>query len=241
MTEKLDIDAIIVSYNRPKETILTINSLKTSNKLNSIILVDNGSKDIKYLDSLQVDRVIKNPTNIGQAAAINQGHIYACSKYILSMHNDVVINEPNWIKKAIDFLENNKKAGLISLAGWKNHTHKSIVTGLLDILESHPNASKWFDSEGEFIKVCRTDSVVSIYRNLDIKADIRFGSVGTALFLEYLNLGYELYVMKVINGIHLKGSSLSRGSKEFAEQRKLVKETFQKKLKEYKCDWEGLP
>lgn len=230
----LDCDAIIVNYNRPKETTLTIKSLKANNKLNSIILIDNGSKDLDYLNDLQVDKIIKNKTNIGQAAATNQGHALAYSKYILTMHNDVVVNDCNWIGRAIDFLEQNKKAGLISLAGWKGTAHNSIITSLLDILKSYPHAIKYFDSEGEFIKVCRVDSVVSIYRNLGINADIHFGAVGTSFFLEYLHLGYEIYVMKVKNGIHLKGSSMDYKSKEFLRQRKLVGKIHEDKLKEYK-------
>lgn len=232
---KLDIDAITVNHNRAEKTILTINSLKENNELNSIILVDNGSDDTAYLDDLEVDKVIKNSINIGQAAALNQGFVYAKSKYILAMHNDIVINEPDWVGKAIDFLDNNEKAGFICLVGWRRNETK--ISSLESVVKSYPEAAKLFDSEGDFVEVTGTDSFMNIYRNLGIKANICFNLAGVSFFLNYLSLGYKLYVMRVSNGTHLLGGDMiitdrdGKYTEEYIKHRENVRNVHRKMLK----------
>jgi len=203
---KVNIDAIIVGHNRPEKTITAVNSLKTNNELNSIILVDNGSSDSSYLDYLKVDKIIANPTNVGHAVALNQAFPYSHSKYRLVMHNDIIINEPNWVKRAVDFLDNNEKAGLISSIGWTGNNR--IVCSLKSVLRGHPDAMELFDIEGDFVEVGRTDSIMNIYRNLNIKANPKFNIACLSFYLNYLSLGYKLYTMRISDGTHWHGSSM---------------------------------
>jgi len=224
------IDAIIINKDRPKETTLTIECLKLTNSLGKIILIDNGSKKTSYLNKVRADKIIKLDSNVGQARALNIGLKHTKSKYVLFIHNDVIICEWNWIKKAVNFLEENKDVGLISLIGGLGDG--KIVSSLYNIRVTHPDAFSYF-GDNNFIQVRGTDSVANIFLNLGIKADERFGLAGIDYFREYLKLGYKIYTMKVSNAIHLRGSTLNYEGKEYKEQIRLAKKVRKIRIKEF--------
>ena len=71
--------------------------------------MDNGSTLPAYF---KTDIYIKNPTNIGYGAAINQGIKLSSGKYIIPMNNDVFVNN-KWFEPLVMALEKDKKIGVI--------------------------------------------------------------------------------------------------------------------------------
>jgi len=83
---------------------------KTTTKENvELIVVDNGSKLPAYF---KTDIYIKNPTNIGYGAAINQGIKLSHGKYIIPMNDDAFVNN-GWFEPLIEALEKDKSIGVI--------------------------------------------------------------------------------------------------------------------------------
>lgn len=87
-----------------------------------IVVVDNGSgPEVKeYFDSLSDTVEIqykRNSANLGPIKAINQGIELARCKYIIAVHNDIVIMERGWLDKMKRCFESDPRVGLIGLAG----------------------------------------------------------------------------------------------------------------------------
>ncbi|SHI12092.1 rhamnosyltransferase [Clostridium collagenovorans DSM 3089] len=86
--------AVIVTYNPDDELISSIKALK--DQVNDIIIVDNGSDNISFLNSLKESYKIKilfNSSNLGIAKALNQGVKYSLSQgadWILTLDQDSI-------------------------------------------------------------------------------------------------------------------------------------------------------
>lgn len=81
-----------------------------------IVVVDNASHDAS-LEILQYygDKitVIRNSSNVGYAKGCNIGIKESKSDYIVTLNNDMVVDE-HWLSDAIPFLESNPHVGIIS-------------------------------------------------------------------------------------------------------------------------------
>ncbi|NQT12112.1 MAG: glycosyltransferase, partial [Planctomycetes bacterium] len=75
-----------------------------------IIVVDNGSdadqrRALAAASASAGFRLILNPTNLGWARANNQGLAAAGGRYVCLFNSDVSVNEPQWNRKAMQFLQ----------------------------------------------------------------------------------------------------------------------------------------
>lgn len=113
------VSAVILSYNRCAEVLVTVKRLK-ERALNfpfsiEIIVVDNGSSDDT---SLQVQSffkdivLVKKEINAG-IAGWNEGFKTASGKYLLVLDDDSCIE--NGFVGAIDYMENNAEIGILAL------------------------------------------------------------------------------------------------------------------------------
>jgi len=114
----VDLSIIIVSYNTAKITKNCIESILKSVKdqINyEIIVVDNASTDnsLHEIQDFKI-RIIKNRDNIGFARANNQAVREAEGRYILFLNSDVEVKKIDF-KKLIDYLDDNKKVGALTV------------------------------------------------------------------------------------------------------------------------------
>lgn len=112
---------VIVNWNLAQDTIECIDSLIAARlPENQIIVVDNGSVDNSVL-SIQARysgriRLIENDTNLGYAAASNQGIDSAMAlgaDWVLLLNNDTVVAE-NVFDKLINYVQNQEAFALFS-------------------------------------------------------------------------------------------------------------------------------
>jgi len=85
-----------------------------------IMVVDNGSSDgsTEYLTDRGDVTVIRNETNLGFAAAVNQGLREARGQFLLVLNNDVVVPE-RMIERLLDTADSNRQYGLIgAVTNW---------------------------------------------------------------------------------------------------------------------------
>lgn len=200
------IDVIIPVLDRNEETIKTLDSLYENNKNINVIVVDNSSDDLSYLDKYDV-KVIKNKENKGAIYAFNQGLDIAKSKYIVLMHNDVVMNTKNWINKAIKFMDENEEVGMVGLAGWKRMTETSY--SVRDIVTAINRYNR--KPDGEFEEVLTLDGLCNVVRNIGLRFDNVYGYMhyyDHDICLQYREKGYKLFVMRG-NAIHFAESGRS--------------------------------
>ena len=201
------VDVIIVTLDRQQQTEKTLDSLFKNNENINVIIVDNGSKDLSYLNGYDV-KIIKNSCNTGVVAAVNQGLDIVSSKYILIIHNDVVVEKKNWIKKAVEFLDNNFNVGVIGTSGWKG-LKKDGTPDWPTLLSSITKYGHKFSQD--FEEVIVTDGQCNLIRNIGIRLDPCYGLMhfyDIDLSLQYRQRGYKSYVMKA-------------NVEHFAEDRKL--------------------
>ncbi|MHB1421367.1 MAG: glycosyltransferase family 2 protein [Bacillota bacterium] len=94
-----------------------------------LIVVDNGSTDssAKVLRSFSEVQLISNTTNLGFAAACNQGIDAAKGKYLLLLNNDTLVGR-YWLENLLDCLESHPGIGLVG-----PHSNFSATTGIPDL------------------------------------------------------------------------------------------------------------
>lgn len=116
----------LITYNNQKYLPFCLKSLQEQTfKDFSILIIDNCSSDesVKFIEQYlahpknknlsQNVRFIKNSKNIGFAGGHNQAIQWSNSEYVFLVNPDVILDK-DYIKKIIDFLDKNPKAGAAS-------------------------------------------------------------------------------------------------------------------------------
>jgi GT2 family glycosyltransferase len=111
------ISVLIVSYNTRDLTQEAIASVIDEPQVETIV-VDNASSD----DSAEAigrrfptARVIRAETNLGFAAGVNRAASVACGDYLLVLNPDARL-EPNALKRMLELMDQQPRAGLVSPA-----------------------------------------------------------------------------------------------------------------------------
>lgn len=106
-----EIDIIIPTYNRLRETKRTLDHLYKTTKIPfKLIIIDNGSTDgtIQYLESLQKEKknlkVVFLQGNPGASTARSEGLKESKNKFVAFLDNDI-ITMPNYFENLIQTLE----------------------------------------------------------------------------------------------------------------------------------------
>ncbi|NVN97559.1 glycosyltransferase family 2 protein [Candidatus Nomurabacteria bacterium] len=129
------IDIIIVNWNSGRQLFDCLQSIYisvlTDYQINRIVIVDNNSTDnsLKMLDTFNLPvSIIRNFTNLGFAAACNQGAKESKAEYILLLNPDTIL-QPDSLQKSLDFLSipENSKIGIVGIRLFdeNNVTHRS--------------------------------------------------------------------------------------------------------------------
>jgi N-acetylglucosaminyl-diphospho-decaprenol L-rhamnosyltransferase len=112
----MKLSILIVNYNSGALTHSCLESLLKHGlpKAHEIIVVDNASRDdsVAWLRSDWPEiTVIANPTNLGLAAAVNQGLAIARGEYVLLLNPDIIAF-PGAVEKLIAFMDTHPRAGM---------------------------------------------------------------------------------------------------------------------------------
>lgn len=119
-----DVALVILSLNKLEYTKICLESLVESDYSSfEIIVVDNGSSDgtIDYLKEFDQIAKIRNvgfqlfqfENNAGCSTARNKGVELSRSKYTCFCDNDVALRQKSWLRKMVQFLDDNPNVGMI--------------------------------------------------------------------------------------------------------------------------------
>ena len=103
----MSVSVVIPLFNQLSYTKICLESLRTAGGVESeIIVIDNGSTDgtEEYLASLPGLSVVRNPENLGCAAAWNQGVRASHGDWVVILNNDVIVS-PGWLEGLLEFAE----------------------------------------------------------------------------------------------------------------------------------------
>ncbi len=110
--------AVVLNWNRPKDTYACVESLRKSDYYSlNIIVVDNGSNEENYKEltrSVSGVHFIRSDVNLGFARGNNLGIQYALENdadYILILNNDTIIDS-QMVTKIVEAMETDPKIGI---------------------------------------------------------------------------------------------------------------------------------
>ena len=109
------INVIILTWNKPEITLLTLSELSKQNLYNcNLIIIDNGSGFFtqKLLSKLRGITIFKNRTNLGYSVGVNQGLKLSNAQINVLLNNDA-IPESGWNIKLESIYKLNPKFGII--------------------------------------------------------------------------------------------------------------------------------
>lgn len=207
-------------------------STKADKPDRELIIIDNASLDdtYEYLKQLKNDnfmqiRIVTNPVNVGFARAVNQGIDAAKGKYVLVMHNDVVLHNdaPGQLADIMD-----------------QHNEITTLGPLTEVTLNEEQRRKSVDSDPTVIKKARyIDSFCMMLRKSKVrKFDERFG---LAYFedLDYcMDDAKKGGVIAIAPGVkvdHLGGATTNVIGRESYSQ------SYWKNASEFEQKWDALP
>lgn len=99
------LSAVVISWNSAADLRRCLEALARQTVARELIVVDNASTDDSVaIASAFADRILRNDTNLGFAAAANQGIAAARARYVLLLNPDCFL-EPGYCSSAIEELE----------------------------------------------------------------------------------------------------------------------------------------
>lgn len=114
----IKLSVVLVNFNTRPFILKCIDSIFINNPNDDIeiIIVDNNSQD-DSVSAIQSNyphiKLIKNPSNVGYAKAINQGIKIAKGQYILLLNPDTIVF-PDTLNTAINFMDKNLRVGVVT-------------------------------------------------------------------------------------------------------------------------------
>ncbi len=113
-----EITAIIPAYNEEKTIKNCLTSVTEQNyprKIKIIVMDDNSGDNTKRIaETFKGVKVITNEKNIGLAKNVNKGISLAKTELIFVLHADCALGTRIWLKRAVEFMLENSKSGVVS-------------------------------------------------------------------------------------------------------------------------------
>ncbi len=123
---------LILNFNKAKDTLECIESLRKINYQNyKILIVDNNSTDDSFLtikNKIEKEELIQSGENLGYTGGVNFGIRYLMKKYpdyILVLNNDTLVSK-YFLNELVESLEKNKNAAAASGTILCEHNRKEI-------------------------------------------------------------------------------------------------------------------
>jgi glycosyltransferase involved in cell wall biosynthesis len=195
-SDREPVPIIVVVYHREEQTRRMFEQLARVTEKYSLIIVNNGFDDARFLHDLQPQHYVENDENNGAIMSINQGLDLARGDYVAVLHSDVLIFDDGWLDHLVQFLERRKDVGLIGFAG----RHGIYENGALDVQSTivaqrgYPDCYKptW-----RFTEVAVIDGLGWVMRNRGFRLEESFGLMhfyDLDLSMQYIEAGDSVYV-----------------------------------------------
>jgi GT2 family glycosyltransferase len=244
---------IIVNYNsRPYLEACLAALLRKTPPPFEVIIVDNASSDdsISYLKGLRDMRIrlILNPTNLGFAAACNQGLKMSDSDLLVTMNPDAIVPH-DWLPRLAWHLKHNKKALIVGpkSKGIGGRQWAGLLPGSEGLEAADKKISRLYRLRSERAKFLIGCLLFFDRRLLEtvgyFDEQLILGADDFDLSLRVRKAGYELRVAKDLLIHHTVHGSFYRSDPE--ENRRMERASYEhfqrkwrKELKAY--GWEGL-
>ena len=235
---------IVAIYHREEDTRSMFKQLAKVTDNYSLIIVNNGFDDTRFLRKLKPAHYIENEANTGAIRPINQGLEVAEGEYIAVLHNDLLIFEDGWLDHIIEFMERKPDVGLVGLAG----RHSINADGSLDLettvvkMRGYPLGYKptW-----RFTEVATIDGLGWVMRNRGFRLEESFGLMhfyDLDLSLQYIDAGHRIYSAAV--DIQHLAEFKDRSTRSKSEYLKRVggdDEAYYEEVREmFRAKWEHL-
>lgn len=196
---------IIVNYNSSQKTNKLLLSVQKNiyQKIGEIIIVDNKSQDIKFLNTNDKKiKIIKNNKNLGFAKAVNQGIKISKNKLIILLNPDTTVNKS--ILKTIYLITNDKNIGAVGgKILYKNkkifsaNNKPTFLTGLFEFTNLKKIFPKnkytqnfWPEINKKIIKPIEVFGICGaylIFRKYDTKNHVNYFNESYFMYLEDLD------------------------------------------------------
>ncbi len=117
--DALKVYVVVPNWNGAGRLPACLDSLKDQTQAHRVIIVDNGSVDdsVELIEKEYPEAIlIKHNKNKGFAGGVNAGIRYAIehkAEYVALLNNDAVADK-DWLKHLVGFLDDNKKAGIVT-------------------------------------------------------------------------------------------------------------------------------
>jgi glycosyltransferase involved in cell wall biosynthesis len=186
---------VVAIYHREDETRKMFRQLEKVTDDYSLILVNNGFDDEKFLKKLKPLHYVKNSENTGAIRPINQGLELAEGEYVCVLHNDLLIYDEGWLDHIIEFMDRRQDVGLVGLAG----RHGIKEDGSLDLrstivkMRGYP---RYYIPTWRFTEVATIDGLGWVMRNEGFRLEESFGMMhfyDLDLSLQYIDAGFKVF------------------------------------------------
>ena len=253
MVKEKGISIIMPVWNQLGYTKLSVDSvIKNAGETPfELIIIDNGSRqEVKdYFELLGREirlQYIRNEKNLGPIKAINQGIAAARYSYVMTIHNDVVIFEPDWLNKIISVMEADPHIGIVGLAGRQeiykagNVNEASLKHNLRNEEDLCPPMKE------EIAEVAVIDGLCFVMRETLLNSvkclDETYGYMHCYDFdisLESIAHGFKNVAVK-IEAMHLGNGGRTRSTKGYGEFVKSDSDLLKQNYKILAQKWRGL-
>ncbi|MDD5960329.1 MAG: CDP-glycerol glycerophosphotransferase family protein [Methanobrevibacter wolinii] len=196
-------------------------SLNKQNALYELILVNNRSGKFN-----------------SAASALNYGAKKATGKYLIFVHQDINLTNPNWINETINQIEHLDNPGIIGVAGKTDDRfiRTNIKHGIPPVPVSYFKLKK--PEKASTLDECAFIIPHDVFNKLqfDEKTCFDWHLYATDYVLSVKKLGYEAYIIPTELEHRSKGSSLSNGY--YKTLNKLQRKYFNEKIiRNCMADW----
>jgi len=190
---------VVPVFHREEDTKLMFKQLSKVTDNYSMIIVNNGFDDRKFLEKLKPLHYIENKENTGAIRPINQGLEVADGEYVAVLHNDLLIFDEGWLDHIIEFMERRRDVGLVGLGG----RHTINADGMYDndtTVAGTGSLPLSYKPTWRLTEVATIDGLGWVMRNIGLRLDESFGLMhfyDLDLSLQFIDAGYRVYVAAV--------------------------------------------
>jgi len=115
MTERTDIEIIVLQYNSLETLAYTVEGIKQNTENYKLTIIDNASTDgsIEWLKTKKLNTVFNSQNLLFTNAYMNYLRTAKLGKYFVIMNNDC-IPEKGWLEEMYNFMEANPDCGIVA-------------------------------------------------------------------------------------------------------------------------------
>jgi GT2 family glycosyltransferase len=108
---------IILNWNAGEHLLRCVQTVRESLAPEvRVVVIDNASSDgsIERVEGISGVEVVRNPSNLGFAAAYNQGILASKEEFVVLLNPDVMVKEPQWLKALLAKAEEDPRRAAVA-------------------------------------------------------------------------------------------------------------------------------